>query len=373
MLPLGLTACPVVGLYSGNRFAGMLAGATERPSGRASGPRRRTVPIDISQWRRRVTDWRGRVSHERESALRHKRQGTSRTAFVLLGGGARGAAQAGALTVLLSRGIRPDFIVGISAGAWNGAYLAQDPTVERARELEGLWSATTSHDVIGRRRWVPAINAIAFRSALYGGEGMRRVARRYLQDRTFADTRVPLRILATDLATGEARLFNEGPLLSAVLASSAMPGIFPPVSVGGGVFVDGGIVEWAGCAAAVEWGATRVCLVGCGAAALPVSDKQQAFLRVFERSWEAGIRSNFDRTVFALRAVGTEVIAVLPRLGGGSMLDFDRAAARIEAGRAAAEVALADWASQAGVAPHGGVARSAPLRVRAAMAEVSRG
>src|SRR5579871_6544386 len=61
------------------------------------------------------------------------------TVFILFGGAARGAAQAGALTVLLEHGITPDRIVGISAGAWNGSYLALDPTVERCYELEALW------------------------------------------------------------------------------------------------------------------------------------------------------------------------------------------------------------------------------------------
>ncbi|HEX6122650.1 MAG TPA: patatin-like phospholipase family protein [Ktedonobacterales bacterium] len=260
----------------------------------------------------------------------------------MLGGGARGAAQAGAIGVLLRHGLVPDFVVGISAGSWNGAFIAQNPTAAHALELERLWIATTSQDIIGPRRWTAAINAVSFRPSLYSGDGLRRVAERYLEDTTFEDLRVPLRIVATDLVTGQAKLFASGPLLPAVVASSAMPGIFPPVGVGESLLVDGGIVEWAGCLAALESGATRICLVGCGSA-LPRRGKQESYRHIFERSWEIGNRSNFQRTVFALRGAGVEVLAVHPRIEGASLLNFDRAPALIQAGRAAAEQAVAEW------------------------------
>jgi NTE family protein len=264
------------------------------------------------------------------------------TAWVLLGGGARGAAQAGAIAALLKHGLTPDLIIGISAGSWNGAYIAQDPTPDRALELEHHWIATTSQDIIGPRKWSAAWNAVSFRPSLYGGDGLRRVAERYMEGKHFEDLQVPLRIVTADLVSGEARIISSGPLLPAVLASSAMPGIFPPVISQDALLVDGGIVEWSGCLAALESGATRICLLGCGSA-LPPRSKAETYRHIFERSWEVGNRSGFNRTVFALRAAGVEVIAVHPNIEGASLLNFDRAPNLIHAGRAAAEQALKEW------------------------------
>jgi predicted acylesterase/phospholipase RssA len=302
------------------------------------------MPVDLHAWRHRVSSWRTRsrsgqlpITTAAPDAPR-----TPRTAYILLGGGARGAAQAGAIGVLLKHGFPPDFVVGISAGSWNGAFIAQNPTTAHALELERLWIATTSQDIIGPRRWTAALNAVSFRPSLYSGDGLRRVAERYLEDTTFDDLRVPLRIVATDLVSGQAKLFSSGPLLPAVVASSAMPGIFPPVIAEDTLLVDGGIVEWAGCLAALESGATRICLVGCGSA-LPVRGKQESYRHIFERSWEIGNHSDFQRTVFALRGAGVDVLAIYPHIAGASLLNFDRAPALIQAGRVAAEKAIAEW------------------------------
>jgi NTE family protein len=297
--------------------------------------------LDLQSWRDRVS-WLRQRRRAAASPAPAARIQSPRTAYVLLGGGARGAAQAGAISVLLQHGLVPDFIVGISAGSWNGAYIAHNPTPEGALELEGHWIATTSQAVLGARRWSAAVNAVAFRPSLYSGEGLRRVAGRYLQNKTFEDVLVPLCIVATDLVTGEPHIFSSGPLLPAVLASSAMPGIFPPVETNDAVLVDGGIVEWAGCLAALESGASRICLVGCGSA-LPRRSMRQSYRHIFERSWEIGNRSNFSRTVFALRGAGVDVIAIHPRIEGASLLNFDRAPALVRAGRASAERAVAEW------------------------------
>lgn len=290
----------------------------------------------------RVSRWLVR-SHPMEEMPRvDGKLAEPRTAFVLLGGGARGAAQAGALTVLLEAGLRPDLIIGISAGSWNGSYLAMDPSPERAIGLEGLWIATTSHDILGPRRWVIALNAVANRASLYDSGGMRRTAERQLQGKSFADAMIPLYILATDLTAAAPRFFSSGPLLPAVLASSAVPGIFPPVDDNGTLLVDGGLCEWDGCLKALELGATRIVLVSCGGA-MAASPRLESFRHILARSMEISNRGSFGRTVTALRGLGAEVIAVYPELTAGTLLDFDRAPILIHAGRAAARRALAEW------------------------------
>ena len=282
-------------------------------------------------------------SHQAQEALRiNEPRETPRTAFVLLGGGARGAAQAGALTVLLEAGLHPDLIIGISAGSWNGSYLAMDPSPERALALEGLWIATTSYDILGPRRWNVALNAVANRASLYDSSGMRRTAERQLQGKSFADAMVPLYIVATDLTSARAYFFSSGTLLPAVLASSAVPGIFPPVDEGGALLVDGGLSEWEGCLKALELGATRIVLVACGGVTATPS-RLRSFRHILARSMEINNRSGFIRTIAALRGLGADVIPVFPELTIGNALDFDRAPTLIHAGRAAARQALAEW------------------------------
>ncbi len=270
----------------------------------------------------------------------HAADAPTRTAFVLLGGGARGAAQAGALTALLEAGVVPDMILAISAGAWNGSYLAVEPTPERARALEGLWLATTSRDIVGPWPWNPALHVVRRRLSLYASDGMRRVASRYIAGLDFADLRVPLRIVATDLIAGRAHIFAEGPLLTAVIASSSVPGIFPPVAGEHKLLVDGGVNEWAGCVAALELGATRICLLACGSQ-VPATFRLRNLLQVVERSMDVGLRDSFDRTIFALRAAGVDVLPVFPTTPACSFLDFDHAADLIACGREVATCALA--------------------------------
>lgn len=302
----------------------------------------REYTMQIRTLTERVSGWFARGHPLEEAAQTGEPLAAPRTAFVLLGGGARGAAQAGALTILLEAGLRPDLIIGISAGSWNGSYLAMDPSPARALTLEGLWIATTSQEILGPSRWVMALNAAANRASLYGSAGMRRTAERQLQGRTFKDTTLPLYIVATDLTTATARFFSSGPLLPAVLASSAVPGIFPPVHVEGGTLVDGGLSEWEGCQKALELGATRIVLVACGGV-MAAAPRLESFRNILARSMEVANRSGFARTVAALRGLGAEVLPIFPELTVGNALDFDHAPTLIHAGRAAARSALAAW------------------------------
>ncbi len=322
--------------------------------------------LNLSLRRRfRVVRGRGAVEQAYDAAgTQSGPPAREKTAFVLLGGGARGAAQAGAITVLLSAGIVPDYIVGISAGSWNGAFIAQIPSVERALELESLWMATTSLRVLGPHRWRIALNALGNRQSLYDSDGLRSVARMYLAGLTFENVRVPLSIVATNLVSGEAKLFTEGALLHAVLASSAMPGIFPPVRYGQDILVDGGLAEWAGCQAAIQAGATRICLVGCGSVT-SAQPRIRTFRHIFERSWEIGLRFGFDRTVFALSSAGIDVLPVFPEFNRGSVLDFDQAPGLITAGRMAAERAVEQWRAASAALetpPHRARELARPLR-----------
>lgn len=207
-------------------------------------------------------------------------QGTGRqprwygyTAFVLSGGGARGALQVGALRALLERGIQPDILVGTSIGAWNAAVLGQNPTLAGIAHMEEIWrSLTPALVMLGREpsRHAPtqAVNgaltlAAARRVArghasLYSNAGAMHMAARFLGERTFADLRLPVSIIAANLTTGARRVFSSGPLAPAVIASSAIPGIFPPVSIDDDIYVDGGALDNLNLDVALAAGARRL-------------------------------------------------------------------------------------------------------------------
>jgi len=205
-----------------------------------------------------------------------------------------------------------------------------------------------------------------------GSEGPVRVARRYLDRQTFEELKTPLYILAANLTNGQPKLFSSGRIVPAMLASSAVPGVFPPVVLDGQVYADGGLLEWDACAEALRLGAQKIYLFACGAIgelsprlSLPpealengtgkVSNGRRqitAFLAqqrnapaigatlldVLERSWDVVSRFQFQRAVEGLRAGGAEVISIEPLLPMlAHPLDFSHCQMMVDAGRASAE------------------------------------
>ncbi|HYZ91836.1 MAG TPA: patatin-like phospholipase family protein [Actinomycetota bacterium] len=185
-------------------------------------------------------------------------------AFVLSGGGNLGAGQVGAVLALLERGIQPDLLVGTSAGAINAAYLAGDPGLEGARRLADIWTSVRTRDVF-RLPMKPWHLLAHLRSeALYHSDGLRRLLEGALPFGNIEDAPLQLRIVATDFETGGAVAFHSGSIVDAVLASSALPGLFPPVEVGGRLYVDGGIADNVPISPAVGAGAKEIYVVRTG-------------------------------------------------------------------------------------------------------------
>lgn len=201
------------------------------------------------------------------------------TAFILSGGGARGALQVGMLRALLEHGERPDVIVGTSIGAWNGTWLARTPTLEGIEGLAKIWRGLTPARVLlGRDPYgnppARAVSAMLMLAAvqrvtqgnasLYGDLGLRHLAAELMGDLTFEDLTLPLRVVAANLTSGGRTIFNRGALAPAVLASSAIPGIFPPAHIDGCIYVDGGALENVSLDIAVELGARRLFVLDVG-------------------------------------------------------------------------------------------------------------
>lgn len=192
------------------------------------------------------------------------------TAIVLSGGGSLGAVQVGMLQALLARGVTPDMVVGCSVGAINGAWLAAHPDRKGADELAGIWRSIRRSDVFPVRP-LTALRALAGRGDhLVDPRPLERLLRRHLGVDRIEATRVPLHLVTTEVTTGRAVLLSRGDLVTGVLASAAIPGVFPPVRVGDHQLVDGGVVDHAPIAHAVRLGATTVHVLPTGyACALP--------------------------------------------------------------------------------------------------------
>lgn len=180
------------------------------------------------------------------------------TAFVLGGAGNMGALQLGMLRALLERDIVPDLVVGCSVGALNGVAVASGPDLETLARLEALWLDVSAKDVWPARPLVGAVQLLRRRPAVNDNVGLRRVIERFLPGATFADLAVPFACVATSLDTGRERWFDTGSLTEAVLASSALPVLLPPVEIDGEAFVDGATVNVVPLAKALEMGATRL-------------------------------------------------------------------------------------------------------------------
>lgn len=166
-----------------------------------------------------------------------------RVAFVLSGGGNQGVAQVGMLRALIERDIVPDVVVGTSAGALNGAAVAYRPTVEGVDHLAKTWIELSSADVFPGGKLSRAWNVLRRGTYLFDHTGLQALIERSTPARSFADLAVPLRVVATDFDTGDEVVLAHGPLEPALLASAALPGVFPIVEHDGRRLVDGGVVN----------------------------------------------------------------------------------------------------------------------------------
>ncbi len=185
-----------------------------------------------------------------------------KTAFVFTGGGSLGAVQVGMLRVQLAFGAQPDFIVGASVGAINASYFAGLPNADGVAALERIWSGLRRSDIF------PFSLASAFGLIRHPGNvvdpsGLRRVIETNLPYTQIGDAQIPLHIMATNQQGLGIRL-SSGPAVEAILASTAIPGIFPPVHIGGDALMDGAIAANTPVRLAVELGASRVIILPTG-------------------------------------------------------------------------------------------------------------
>ena len=202
------------------------------------------------------------------------------TAFVLGGGGVLGAHEVGMLRALSEAGIRPDLVVGTSIGAINGAFVAADPVLA-AERLGELWRSEAIRTAFSENLWGRAVRLVRSGTHLHSIEPLRHLLESLLTARDFTDLELPFQCVAASIERASALWFSSGPLVPAILASCAVPGLLPPVPVEGEHCFDGGLVDSIPVGRALALGATTVYVLQVGRIESP--------LPVPKRPWEVGL------------------------------------------------------------------------------------
>jgi NTE family protein len=187
-----------------------------------------------------------------------------RTAFVLAGGGSLGAVEVGMLRVLAAHGLRADLVVGASVGAINAAYYAANPTPAGVAKLTRVWSGLRTRDVFPFSPVRGFFGFVGWQDALVDPAPLGALLERELPFRRLEDAPVACHIVATDILDGREVVLSRGDAVTALLASAAIPGVFPPVVLDGRTLIDGGVASNTPIATAIALGAERVIVLPTG-------------------------------------------------------------------------------------------------------------
>jgi NTE family protein len=245
---------------------------------------------------------------------------------VLGGGGARGAAQVGALLALFEAGIEPPSrLIGVSVGALNAATIAAYPSLAGASMLRQMWFSQLAREVFR----IHPLGIVL--SRLRGGalttlpaSNVSRLIERTLQLTgidSFENLKVPLQVVATDIGAGRAAVFERGPLLPALQASTAIPGVFPAVDINGAGYLDGGIVDNLPVGLAIEGGSRDILaleLMAGGELERAPSSWAELMARTLQLCLHQRMLSDFERVRRQAR-----VVVISPLLGPRDGLDMN--------------------------------------------------
>jgi NTE family protein len=245
------------------------------------------------------------------------------------------------LQALYEHGIRPDLLVGTSAGAVNAAFIAsRPPTPSTAADLQRLWRGLGCAHVFPANPLTAGLGMLGLRDYSVSAGSLRRLVLRHLELDRLEDAPVELHVVAADALSGEEVLLSSGPAIDAVLASAAIPGVFPAVQWQGQLLIDGGIVNNTPISHAVALGADRIFVlqaIGTGPCA-----------RAPRGVWASGVSAMFRAITRRLKedvaryadSVDLTVIPA-PRIDRILPIDFGHADELITAGLRSASWTLA--------------------------------
>ena len=187
------------------------------------------------------------------------------TAFVLSGGGSLGAVQVGMLQALTASGVEPDLLIGTSVGALNAAYVAGHGA--GASSLDGLaaiWARLRRRDVFPLQPARLGAALAGWAPSLCPNGALRRLIGDRVGFERLEESVIPLHVVATDVASGQEVLLSAGDVVDAILASSAIPAVFPSVRIDGRDLIDGGVADNAAVSQAVTLGAEVIYVLPTG-------------------------------------------------------------------------------------------------------------
>jgi NTE family protein len=299
-----------------------------------------TAASDGSSWRDRLRTRLGALGRrDRNDDLAPDQK----TAFVLAGGGSRGAVQVGMLAELVARGIRADLVFGASVGAINGGAYAGDPTAAGITRMTEIWREVKGTDIFPRSVLDGPWAFLQKRASVHSNSGVRAIIEAGIDFENLQDSMIPFEVVTTSLTDGRERWLAHGNAVEAILASSAIPSLFPPVIIDGDVLVDGGVVNNVPISRAIAAGCTRIYVLLCGPLhyhpPLPKRPAEAALTAFF-----VAIHARFVRELVLLPP-GIEVVVFS---GGGEpsaqYRDFSATAQLMEEGRAEVAAVLDRYA-----------------------------
>lgn len=258
-----------------------------------------------------------------------------RAALVLGGGGAYGVVQAAYIKAAHEAGFRPSMVIGTSVGALNAAWVAMYPDEPEA--LVQIW-----HDLdpirLVRLNPMRVARRIVRRPISIGtNEIVPMLIERHVGDLRFEDAKLPLGIVATNLLRGEKHVFHSGPLGPAILASTAIPGLYDPVELDGELFIDGGLTASVDLATALAMGATEI--LGIDLTRSTLYPRPKTALGVLRRS--LGILASSSTTAMeACVAHHTDLRVVRPDLTEHSPWRLENCASAMERSLEVARAAM---------------------------------
>jgi NTE family protein len=231
---------------------------------------------------------------------------------------------------LIEAGHHPDLLYGASAGALNAAWLAADPTLDGISSLAKLWSTVKRRDVFPVRPDVLVAGLAGLKDAMFSSAALTKWIRSTAALRRLEDGVLPLTVVASDLETGEEVLLQSGPAVPALVASAAMPGVFPPVRMGGRWLVDGSVASDAPIGPAVREGADQVWVLP-SVPALPMR-RPRAAIDVLLRSASITLARYTASTVGTWAGRCELYLVPAPLVPGVSPFNFDKSGQLIDAG-----------------------------------------
>ena len=189
------------------------------------------------------------------------------TAFVLSGGGSLGAVQVGMMQALADRGVTPDVFVGASAGALNAAFVAgRGFGHDTLDDLGRIWMGLRRHQVFPFAPHHHMLALAGARPSLCSPEGLWRLIDSHLGYGDLSDAAIPVHVVTTDVLSGVEVVLSTGAPGPAVLASAAIPAVFPAVNIDGRLLFDGGVADNTPISQAVALGADRIFVLPAGVA-----------------------------------------------------------------------------------------------------------